>query len=216
MLADWFRGRRAVLLGVAAIIGAVVGVYVSLALYGKNQSADVAACTDTKAIAAGIAPLATGHVAAFNLADNPESLADLAFKDAEGNDTSLAAFAGRTTLVNLWATWCIPCRVEMPALDQLQADLGGDAFEVVAINIDLGESDKPRAFLDEIGVENLAFYSDPTTDAFSGLKKRGLAFGLPVTLLIDGKGCRIGSVNGPAEWDSDDAKALINAALNAA
>jgi hypothetical protein len=101
----------------------------------------------------------------------------------------------------------------MPALDNLEAALGGDSFEVVAINIDLGDPERARAFLGEIGVSRLAFYSDPSAQVFSALKKRGLAFGLPVTLLVDGKGCRVGSVEGPAAWDSDDAKALIGAAL---
>jgi hypothetical protein len=84
---------------------------------------------------------------------------------------------------------------------------------VLAINIDLNNPERARAFLDDIGVEELKFYSDPTSKLFSDLKKQGLAFGLPVTLLVDEHGCRIGSVNGPAEWDSEDAKAMIGAAI---
>lgn len=207
------RGRRGILIGVAAIVGAVAGVYVSLAIYGKEAQSDATACVDTPAIAARVAPLVKGDIAAFTLADRPEPLSEVAFKDPAGGDTSLGAFAGKTLLVNLWATWCVPCRTEMPTLDALAADLGGDDFSVLAINIDLGEPDRARAFLEEIGIDNLAFYSDPTSAVFSELKKRGLAFGLPVTLLLDENGCRIGSLNGPAEWDSEDAKALVSAAI---
>jgi thiol-disulfide isomerase/thioredoxin len=214
MLARWPFGRRsAVLIGLAALAGAVAGVYVSIAVFSKKGPSIAAECAATPAIAARVGPLAKGEVAAFRTANEPELLADLAFQEPDGKQTSLAAFAGRTVLVNLWATWCVPCRAEMPALDKLEAALGGEVFKVVAINIDLGQPERARAFLAEIGVSRLDFYSDPTTQVFSALKKRGLAFGLPVTLLVDGKGCRIGSVEGPAAWDSDDARALIGAAL---
>jgi len=210
-----FRGRRGVVLGVAAIIGTVAGVYVSLAIYGKDTGSTDTACADTAAVAALVAPLVKGDVAAFTLADRPEPLSEIAFKDPAGADTSVGAFAGKTLLVNLWATWCVPCRTEMPTLDALAADLGGDDFAVLAINIDLGDNHRAKAFLEEIEVGNLDFYSDSTSTVFSDLKKRGLAFGLPVTLLLDENGCRIGSLNGPAEWDSQDAKAMIGAAIGA-
>ena len=100
---------------------------------------------------------------------------DLTFKAPDGSATSLAAFAGKTVLVNLWATWCVPCRAEMPALDRLEAALGGDAFSVVAINVDVRNPERARAFLDEIGVKQLAFYADPSFAIFNELKKRGLA-----------------------------------------
>jgi hypothetical protein len=104
----------------------------------------------------------------------------------------------------------------MPALDRLQGALGGKSFTVAAINLDVQNPQRAQDFLGEIGVSNLAFYSDPTMGVFNDLKKRGLAIGLPTTLLIDGKGCRIGVVEGPAAWDSTEAKALIEAALPAA
>jgi len=209
------RGRRGVLIGVAALIGAVAGVYVSLAIYGKDADSGDAACAGTADIAARVAPLVKGDVAAFTLADRPELLSEISFKDPAGSDTSVGAFSGKTLLVNLWATWCVPCRTEMPTLDALAADLGSDDFAVLAINIDLGDPDRAKAFLEDIDVGNLAFYSDSTSKVFSDLKKRGLAFGLPVTLLLDENGCRIGSLNGPAEWDSQDAKSMIEAAAGA-
>jgi thiol-disulfide isomerase/thioredoxin len=200
---------------VAAVAGAIAGtvaVYVSRS--SDSNGVSLAAGCDPALQAAGrVAPLATGEVAAFRVADKPEGFADLAFTAPDGSATSLAAFAGRTVLVNLWATWCVPCRAEMPALDRLQASLGGADFAVVAINLDVRNTERARAFLAEVGARNLAFYSDPSLAVFNNLKRRGLAFGLPTSLLVDGKGCRIGIVEGPAAWDSDEAKALVRAAV---
>ncbi len=126
---------------------------------------------------------------------------------------SLGDRAGKTLLINLWATWCAPCRAEMPALDALQQEKGSDSFEVVAINVDTGDASKPQKFLEETGVKNLALYREPTLALFDSVKKRGLALGLPVTMLVDGEGCLLGFMNGPAEWSSEDAKRLIDAAL---
>ncbi|MDP3525989.1 MAG: TlpA disulfide reductase family protein, partial [Hoeflea sp.] len=103
---------------------------------------------------------------------------------------------------------------EMPALAELQSELGDDEFKVLAINIDAGDVSKPQAFLDEIGVSNLGLYRDASMGVFNTLKKEGVAFGLPVTLMIGKDGCMLGAMNGPAEWASEDAKALI-AALKA-
>ena len=88
-------------------------------------------------------------------------------------------------LVNLWATWCVPCRKEMPALDALQAELGGDKFDVVAINIDTRDPEKPLAFLKDAGVTHLAYYADQSAKVFQELKLAGKAFGMPTTLIVD-------------------------------
>jgi thiol-disulfide isomerase/thioredoxin len=121
----------------------------------------------------------------------------------------MAGLSGKTVLLNLWATWCAPCRHEMPALNQLQAEEGGADFEVVAINVDTGSDEKPKRFLEETQVDALGYYRDATMGVFNELKRRGLALGLPVTVLIDGDGCMLAHMNGPAEWASADAKALI-------
>src|SRR5690606_2613626 len=110
-----------------------------------------------------------------------------------------------TVLVNLWATWCVPCRKEMPALDALQAKLGAKDFEVVAVNIDTRDLDKPRAFYKDEGLHSLAFFSDSKAKVFQDLKSVGRALGMPTTVLVDGQGCEIASLAGPAEWASDDA-----------
>lgn len=211
------RRRTATLLAGVALAGIVAGaiaVYVMESGNGNGNAVAGADCPAANPVAERTAPFARGEVAAFRVASDPAYLGGLAFNDADGKETTLADFGGKITLVNLWATWCVPCRTEMPALDRLERDLGGDDFEVVAVNIDQNNEDRARAFLDEIAIENLAFYSDPTTGVFRDLKSRGLALGLPTTLLVDGAGCEVGLMQGPAEWDSDDAKALITAALD--
>jgi thiol-disulfide isomerase/thioredoxin len=160
-----------------------------------------------------VAPFATGEVAAVNVAKSPLKVPDLAFQDTDGKPLTLADFQDRTILLNLWATWCVPCREEMPTLDKLQAELGGPDFEVVAVNIDTRNPQKPRKFLEEIGIKHLAFYADPQAQTFQDLKNIGRAFGLPTTVLIDPKGCEIGTIAGPADWASGDALKLIKAAL---
>ena len=208
--------RKTTLLALAALVGAVAGalaVYFIAAGNGNLTLADND-CAPAAAAVKNIAPLAKGEVAAFRVADRPERMQDLGFKDPQGAELTLAAFAGKTVLVNIWATWCVPCRAEMPTLDRLQAAKGGDAFQVIAINVDRNNAERAREFLSQTGVTRLAFYSDPTSAIFAKLKKRGLAFGLPTTVLIDGKGCRLGVVEGPAAWDSEDAGALIEAAIS--
>jgi thiol-disulfide isomerase/thioredoxin len=116
-------------------------------------------------------------------------------------------------LLNLWATWCAPCRKEMPALDRLQAELGGPDFEVVAINIDQRNLDRPGQFLDDIGVTRLVRYADATARVFQDLRAANRAVGMPTTLLIDARGCELAILHGPAEWASDDAMKLVRAAL---
>ena len=101
----------------------------------------------------------------------------------------------------------------MPALDALEQRLGGPGFEVVAINIDTRDPDKPKTWLKEVGVQKLAYYADPTASTFQDLKAIGRAFGMPTTLLVDPHGCEIATIAGPAEWASGDAIKLIKAAL---
>jgi thiol-disulfide isomerase/thioredoxin len=152
-------------------------------------------------------------VAALALAQTPFSMPDLAFKDSAGRPRTLADWRGRTVLLNLWATWCVPCRREMPALDKLQAALGGANFEVVAVNMDTRDPEKPLNFLKEVGVTHLAYYSDESAQVFEDLKIAGKAFGMPTTLVVDRDGCEIGDMAGPAEWASDDGIKLISAVV---
>jgi len=202
-------------IAVAAVAALVLaGIYVTLA--GQGNRGVAAECVSAKAEAAALDPQVGGELAAFTVAGQPEKLSELAFVAADGEPMSLGAFQGKVALINLWATWCAPCRREMPALDRLQAALGGDDFVVVPISIDTGDPERPAAFLEEIGAKNLPLYTDGTTRIFEELKAKSLAVGLPVTLLLDRNGCRLGHINGPAEWDSEDGKRLIEAAINGA
>ena len=163
------------------------------------------------AAAGPLAGLNKGAMAAFVVRPTPLPLPDFTFVDAGGNAKSLADSSGKVVLLNIWATWCVPCREEMPMLDELQRDLGGKDFEVVAVNIDKGGSDKARDFLAETGATNLALYTDPPGKLFSTVR----AVGMPTTLLIDRQGREIGRLVGPADWASTEAKRLIEAATAA-
>lgn len=211
------RRRRPSLkvLSIAAVAGIAAGlaaVYV-IGGFGSNEAA-VASCEDAASAVAALRPVARGEVAAFTPAANPVSVADLAFVRPDGTPGTVADFAGKTILLNLWATWCAPCREEMPALDALQAALGSPAFEVVAINVDTRDDGRDARFLEETGITHLAPYVDRTMGVFNTLKSRALAVGMPTTLIIDGSGCQLGVLHGPAVWDSADAKALIARALD--
>ena len=116
-------------------------------------------------------------------------------------------------LLNLWATWCEPCKREMPALDRLQGELGGPGFEVAAVNIDTRNLDRPKLWLDGAGIRKLTYYKDTEATIFQDLRRAGLAEGMPTTILIDPKGCLLGRLAGPAEWAGPDGQALIKAAL---
>jgi len=199
------------------VAGGIAGVAVGLAaVYGIGtflRNAGDAACRPAVELAKRIAPLARGEVAALAVAETPLRVPDVAFRDAGGAQRHLADWRGRTVLFNLWATWCVPCRKEMPALDALEAKLGGPAFEVVTVNIDTRDPDKPRAWLKEVGIGRLAYYADPSAKVFQDLKVAGRAAGMPTTLLVDPAGCEIGTLAGPADWASEDAVKLISAAL---
>ncbi|HEY1473026.1 MAG TPA: TlpA disulfide reductase family protein [Pseudolabrys sp.] len=197
--------------GITGVIVGLAGVYGYSTLTG-NAGGDVA-CRPAVELARKLAPLARGEVAAVKVAKSGLKVPDLAFQDTAGKPLSLQNWRGRTVLLNLWATWCVPCRQEMAALDTLQQKLGGPGFEVVAINIDTRDPEKPKAFLKELSIEKLAYYADPEARAFQDLKAIGRAFGMPTTLLVDKQGCEIGSIAGPAEWASDDAVKLIQAAI---
>lgn len=203
-----------VIAAVAGLIAGAAAVYVKETGSGNGAAvAEVKACEGATKRLAALDPLFTGQVAAMAFVDQPRKLGDLVFNGPDGKPRTMDDFGGKIVLLNLWATWCVPCREEMPALNALQKDLGGDRFEVVAINIDTGTDEKPKAFLDETGVGDLAYYRDASMGTFNTLKTEGLAFGLPVTLLLDDQGCLVSAMNGPATWDSPDAKALISAAI---
>ncbi len=206
--------RRLFAVALAGAAAALAAVYVIAGQNGNLVGAQ--SCQLELASAKAAKPFAKGEVAAFLPAQKPLDLSELTFKGADGGPVSMSDFKDRTVLLNLWATWCAPCRKEMPALDQLQADMGNDTFEVVAVNLDRGGPEKPKAFLDDIGVNRLGFYSDKSNKLLNDLRKKARATGLPTTILVGPSGCEIGTMYGPAEWASGEAKALITAALGPA
>jgi thiol-disulfide isomerase/thioredoxin len=203
------------IVGAALAFGVLAGAAV---LYVKGQGSGnqvvslEKACPFDAVKAEALNAAAKGDVAAMLPSEEPQLLTSLAFNGPDGKPRTLAEFSGRTVLLNLWATWCVPCREEMPALDRLQGAAGSDKFEVVAVNVDTGSDEKPRRFLEEIKVGKLAFYHEPELALFNDLKKRGLVLGLPVTLLLGPDGCLRAAMNGPAQWDGADALAFIEAA----
>lgn len=144
------------------------------------------------------------------VADDANVVADFSFENAGGEPVQLTDFHGKAVLLNIWATWCIPCREEMPALDNLQAELGSADFEVVALSIDVGGLQPVEAFYDEIGITNLAIYLDPPSASWAAL---GIV-GIPTTVLIDREGRELMRVTGPAEWDSEEMIATIRGHLD--
>jgi thiol-disulfide isomerase/thioredoxin len=158
---------------------------------------------------AGVNPFSTGTMATFVVRKNPRDFANVKFKDAAGKDLSLKDWRGKVVLLNLWATWCAPCRYEMPALDRLQGAMGGDNFEVVAVSIDRKGAGVAQKFLDEIKTRDLKLYIDKSAK----ITRDGEVFGMPTTILINREGKELGRLIGPAEWDSNQAKALITAAI---
>jgi thiol-disulfide isomerase/thioredoxin len=208
--------RRIPLVVATVLVGGAVGF---AALYGlglKRGPGGDPACRAAVDTAQKIAPLAHGEVAALTMATTPLKLPDLAFEDADGKPKKLSDFRGKTVLLNLWATWCVPCRKEMPALEALQAKLSGPNFEVLAINIDTRDPEKPKNFLKDANLNRLGYFNDQKAKVFQDLKAVGRAVGMPTSVLVDPQGCEIATIAGPAEWASDDALKLIRAAVKPA
>lgn len=153
---------------------------------------------------AGVWP-ASAEVPGIVMHDSPKTLPNFQFQDGDGHVRTITDFPNKVVLLNVWATWCVPCRKEMPTLDRLQGKLGGNGFEVVALSIDRGGLDAVRKFYGEIGISHLATYVDPSGKAFRDLA----VVGLPTTLLIDRAGRELGRLVGPAEWDAPDTIAFV-------
>jgi thiol-disulfide isomerase/thioredoxin len=215
------RGASPAIYLVAAGLAAIAGfgtVYLSFAPpdNGRPEAKEdsgaagaEAAATSAETAKWSLAGLNKGAMAPLLVRASPLDLPDINFNDASGATKSLADWRGKIALLNIWATWCVPCRDEMPALDKLETDLGGDAFEVVAVNIDKNGPDKAKAFLQETGATHLALYTDPSGKLFAALK----AVGMPTTLIIDRNGKEIARLVGPADWGSPEAKRVIEAAV---
>lgn len=205
------KNSFATYLWVAALsaVAAFAAVYVTM---GRPDNERPVAESGEKVKSAkprGTNPLSTGAMTTFVFKKTPQPLAEVSFLNADGEQVNLKDWHGKVVLLNLWATWCGPCREEMPMLDRLQKELGSDNFEVVALAVDKAGLEGAGKFFQNINVENLRIFADPTARA--GTKLR--AVGMPTTILIDAQGREIGRLVGPADWESDDAKRLIAASL---
>jgi len=190
---------------VLVILLIAAGLYWFNGSTGKVESPTPAAATAETAGTPGLKALATGPLAALLVHEPAKEIPPFTFRNAEGKEISLADFKGRTVLLNLWATWCAPCRKEMPDLAKLQKEMGGPGFEVVALSLDRKGAEASSAFLKETGADNLALYTDQESKALAAVN----ALGLPATLLVTRDGKEAARLLGPADWSSDEAKAII-------
>src|SRR5712691_2900936 len=170
----------------------------------------ISVCLAAAGLVAATLPIAAAQEPSRNfiIHEAPKTIVAILFEDAQGQSRSLTDFRGKIVLLNIWATWRLPCRKEMPTLDRLQTKLGGADFEVVALSIDRS-MDPVRKFFAEVGIQKLAMYRDSSAKATRQLG----AVGLPTTLLVDREGREVGRLIGPAEWDSPDIAAFISCVI---
>ncbi|MBL8893037.1 MAG: TlpA family protein disulfide reductase [Rhizobiales bacterium] len=197
------RNRSLWAIGLVALCAGILGVYL---IGGEPRKP-----TEETQTASNLRQLAKGPMAAFVVKPAGEPITNIKFQDESGAETGLDKWKGRVVLLNLWATWCAPCRKEMPELDALQQKLGSPHFEVVAISVDRQGVPVARKFLDETKAGNLKLYVDTTARSLDAMK----AVGLPATILIDREGKELGRLLGPADWASPEAVALVQQAIAA-
>lgn len=195
------RNRSFWLIGLVILCAGALGVYL---IAGEPRKP-----TETSQSDNGLRQLAKGPMAAFVVKPAGAPMTNIVFQDESGAETGLDKWKGRVVLLNLWATWCAPCRKEMPELDALQKKLGSADFEVVALSLDRQGAETARKFLDETKASSLKLYVDPSARALDAVK----APGLPTTVLIDREGREVGRLVGPADWASPEAVALVEKVL---
>lgn len=199
-----------------ALASAAVALVLTLVL-GNFLPAQATQCDPQVVKGQKVDAAAVGALAALTGTGEGRGYADMGFKDAAGAPVTIGSFAGKKLLVNFWASWCVPCRAEMPDLDALATKYNSDSFMVLPINLDVGESglEKAKKFLADEGLTNLPLYADSTFDAFKRLQQQAVAIGLPATLLLDEKGCELAVLQGPAEWDTPDGHNVIDTLIGA-
>jgi thiol-disulfide isomerase/thioredoxin len=203
------KPRRVAFIALGSAAVALVGTL----LIGNFMPAQASQCAPQVLRADKVDTAAVGELAALNGTGTGRGYSDLAFTDAEGNQKTIADFAGKRLLVNFWASWCVPCRAEMPALESLADTYNSQSFMVLPINLDVGDSGiaKAKAFLADENL-SLPLYPAPL-QVFQRLQQQAVSIGLPTTILLDEKGCELAVLQGPAEWDSADGKGVIDALL---
>ena len=174
----------------------------------NNWMRRYAICATISALLTGAA-FAQGGKFLFGIHSTARDVPAIAFNDASGNALILDDFEGKYVLLNIWATWCPPCRKELPDLQGLQQELGGDQFQVIALSTDAGRLANVRGLYEELGLDETQIFIDETG---STMRKLGI-FAMPTTLLIDPQGKEIGRKPGPADWDSAEALAFFEAQM---
>ncbi|MEP6443806.1 MAG: TlpA disulfide reductase family protein [Hyphomicrobiales bacterium] len=219
-MADQPKKRGLIFFALALILGVGVGVvtvYVNGGFDG-NASGETklaeaqAACQMSEAQRAALDAAAVGDLAAMRIADKPVPLTDIGFQMPDGSAKQFTDL-NKVLVLNLWATWCGPCREEMPDLANIQKEYGNDDFEVFALNVYRNGGEKPQKFLESIKATSLNLYLDPANKSFQNFRSKGLVFGLPTTMIVDPKGCVQGVLAGIAHWGSDDAKNLVEVSI---
>ncbi len=186
---------------------------IALTLYGA------AALVATPAPAADLSPAQitalkearTGDMRKRVFHKEPRPRLEREFQTANGAAKTVEDFEGKVVVLNFWATWCPPCRKEMPYLDALQAEMGGDDFQVLALAMDRASVDKIKDFYQSIGSENLKIYREPTLR----IGTEAGVLGMPITIILDRQGREIARLQGEAKWDAPEAKALIRQVIEA-
>jgi thiol-disulfide isomerase/thioredoxin len=182
------------------MVSMIVATGAGVALYAYLESGDFTQATAIEVMQEPDSEITDNRKSVFTFYKTPGPMPELKFVNRKKRVITLDAFHGTVVLLNIWATWCGPCREEMPALDRLQAELGGPDFEVIALSIDRGQPSIIERFYQELGLESLKIYHDPTGGASYTLRVPGI----PTTFLIDRKGRGLGYVIGPIEWDSPE------------
>jgi thiol-disulfide isomerase/thioredoxin len=197
-------------IAVLSALAAFAAVYVIAGRPDNERGAAPSSpASATAPAASGANKLSTGATTTFVFKEPRTPLPDVQFVNGAGKPVTLKDWRGKVVLLNLWATWCSPCRAEMPALDRLEAALGSDKFEVVALAVDKSGLEGASKFLAETKAGKLKLYADPTARQGNELK----VIGMPTSILIDAEGREVGRLIGPAEWDSPEARRLIESIL---
>jgi len=149
--------------------------------------------------------LRSGDMAKLVIHDAPRDRISETFRDFDGNSLTLADYSGKVVLLNIWATWCPPCRAEMPSIDRLAGEMAGEDFAVIPLSTDRAGAARVAQFFEEILIENL----DVRHDGSGKFSRQAGVLGLPVTLILDREGREIARMMGDAEWDSPEARAFL-------
>ena len=187
--------RKWAALGLAALLYGVTAWTANPAIAADLTEEDVAALKAAR----------TGDMTKLVIHAAPRDRVERAFKDMDGEERTLAEYEGKIVVLNFWATWCPPCRAEMPSFDRLAAEVADQEIAVVALSTDRFDIARVAAFFEEIEMKTLPVLQDKG----GRLAREAAVMGLPVTLILDRQGREIARLQGEAEWDSPAVRAIL-------